>query len=337
MKNRKFGFTLSEVLVCIMIIGIIMAISARTIKTIKASYTSLTYHEYINIKQIAAEMIAGDRPYEEGVGGITTIIFTENGPKTIITKNDTVFCDVLLDMANAAGTRRCTPDELFSVSDDGTEPSIVIPTKDLTSPTFLSTSGKRYYLTGRKEGDSRVSSKYGYRLLAVDLNGPQTPNISEPSGSLVPDIVTFAILDTGEIFPLGVAANNLEYTSNGKTKKVLYLNSKLKGYYYSDKKDRTQGIPEDCYIKSSDASKNKQICNYAMIYVPNRTKDSSNELAFYTYREAYCASLGNKASTFDTYCDGLTPEPLCPPSTDAQQFDVCRVENVKPVFRFNFK
>lgn len=338
MKNRKFfGFTLSEVLICIVIIGIIMAISMRTIKTIKTSYTSLTYHEYLNIKQIAAEMIAGDRPYEEGVAGITTIMFTESGPKTIITRDDSVFCNVLLDMANAAGTRRCSTDELFSVSNDGTEPSITIPNNELASPTFLSTSGKRYYLSGRVQGDSRVSSKFGYRLLAVDLNGPQAPNISAPSGSLVPDIVTFAILDTGEIFPLGVAANNLEFTKNGKTQRVLYLNSKLKGYYYYDKSDRTTGVPEDCFIKSSDPSKNKQICNYAMIYIPNHTTDESNELAFYTYREAYCASLGDKNSTFNTYCEGLNPEKLCPPSTESQQFDVCRVENVKPVFRFNFK
>ena len=47
MKNKKFGFTLGEVLICIMIVGIIMAVATRTIKMIKASYTALTYHEYI--------------------------------------------------------------------------------------------------------------------------------------------------------------------------------------------------------------------------------------------------------------------------------------------------
>lgn len=339
MRNKKFGFTLGEVLICIMIIGIIMAISMRTIKTIKTSYTALTYHEFINVRQIAAEMIAGDKPYEEGTAGVTTIIYTESGPRTIITDDDAVFCNVLLDMANAAGTRRCTPDTLFNVSStaDTTEPSIEINAtgeKSLNTPTFLSTSGKRYYLTSRQAPPNEVSDHFGYRLIAVDLNGSQAPNISAPSGTLVPDIVTFAILDTGEIFPLGVAADNLEFTKNGQTQKILYLNSKLKGYYYSDKEDRTEGIPEDCYLKSSTI--NKQICNYAVVYVPNTTRDTENKLSFYTYREAYCASLGGKSSLFKGYCDNLTSEELCPPSSNDKQFDVCRVENVKPVFRFNF-
>ena len=39
MKNNKKGFTLGEVLVCVAIIGVIMAISVQSIKIVKSSYT----------------------------------------------------------------------------------------------------------------------------------------------------------------------------------------------------------------------------------------------------------------------------------------------------------
>ena len=45
-----------------MIVGIIMALSIRSIKIIKSSYASLTYFEFNTIKQIAAELIAGQTP-----------------------------------------------------------------------------------------------------------------------------------------------------------------------------------------------------------------------------------------------------------------------------------
>ena len=38
MNKFKKGFTLSEVLVCIVIIGVIMAMSVQTIKIVKTSY-----------------------------------------------------------------------------------------------------------------------------------------------------------------------------------------------------------------------------------------------------------------------------------------------------------
>ena len=280
-------------------------------------------------------MIAGDRPYEEGVSGVTTVLKTNIGYKTIITTDEERFCNTLLDMASVAGSRRCTPNELFDAV-DGAEPTITIPSNLIDSPTFTSTSGKRYYLSTRVAEGNNVSEHYGYRVMAVDLNGAQTPNISAPvtgSPALVPDIVTFVILDNGEIFPVDVAANNYSYTARGKTYNVIYINSKLKGYYYSDVERGNVGVPQDCFRKSGDETK-AQVCNYAVVYIPNPYRTSSG--AFYSYREAYCASLGGRGTSYPSYCSGLAGNSLCPPSTAAEQFDVCRVENVKPAFRYNF-
>ena len=337
MRNRKSGFTLGEVLICIMIVGIIMAVATRTIKVIKASYTALTYNEYINIKQIAAEMIAGERPYDEIPAGTTTVLRTDVGYKTIITTNNQVFCQTLVDMSSTAGATNCT--DFFSSGTTATgEPNIIIPADKINTPTFTSTSGKRYYLSSRVAEGNSVSTNYGYRVMAVDLNGGQAPNIKEPNTNIpsqVPDIVTFVIMDTGEIFPVGVAADNYQYVARGKTNNVIYINSKLKGYYYSDVERNGVGVPEDCFRKSNGVVQS-QVCNYSVVYIPNSSPNNANVPAMYTYRQAYCSSLGGKDTVFSGYCNGIAGNALCPPSTEDEQFDVCRVENVKPAFRYNF-
>lgn len=350
MRNRKSGFTLGEVLICIMIVGIIMAVATRTIKVIKASYTALTYNEYINIKQIAAEMIAGERPFDERPAGTTTVLRTDVGYQTIITTNDQVFCETLVDMSATAGATNCT--NFFDASISAGEPTLDIPNDRINSPTFTSTSGKRYYLSSRVAEGNTVSTNYGYRVMAVDLNGEQAPNIKEPNTSApaqVPDIVTFVIMDTGEIFPVGVAADNYKYTARGRTNHVIYINSKLKGYYYIDDEGRNGvGVPEDCFRKvngrvvTHDADGNPidpdkaQVCNYSVVYIPNPSPNKANTKSLYTYRQAYCSSLGGKNTLFSGYCNGIAGNEFCPPSTKDEQFDVCRVENVKPAFRYNF-
>ena len=60
MKINKKGFTLGEVLVCIMIIGIIMALSMQSIKMVKSSYTSLTYFALKNVQDLVGEIYSGE-------------------------------------------------------------------------------------------------------------------------------------------------------------------------------------------------------------------------------------------------------------------------------------
>ena len=51
-----------------------------------------------------------------------------------------------------------------------------------------------------------------------------------------------------------------------------------------------------------------------------------------------CTALGqNKASENKIYCSGISGSQYCPPSNNSNKFDSCRVENIKPMFRYNFK
>lgn len=370
MKRNKKGFTLSEVLVAIAIIGVVMALSVQSLKVLRASYTSLTYFALKNVKNIVQEASNGtDTMHGDFLN--TTTFCRQNGKITAILNPDkdipinsiqnscdarqmigpdnAHFCRYVASIMNLAEEANCDYSELFNVSISKTnEPFIV--TDELgkfegVSPTLLTTNGQRYYLSKHTFNDV-VSSHYGFRLLAVDLNGKSKPNISDVAHSnKVPDIVTFLILDNGEIFPLGVAADNIELT-DGRI--VQYINAKIKGYYYDgayydgDIKEiqRNRGdIPEACYatIKNSDETQN-QLCNFATVYLKNINRGDGSG-TFFSYRQAYCGALGDNTPSYSDYCSGvrkLEPQ-LCPQSDNPQKFDLCSLETVKPAFRYEMK
>ncbi len=401
MIKIKKGFTLSEVLICIMIIGIIMALSVQTIKIVKTSYAALGYFAFNTVQALAASVSVGNeigiKPYKDESGNIIhttvpcyitkTLVSTgSSGDKVInVYKNvikpddypDTTtvvtpcnslasggsnnhICRVMAEAANTTGKINC--EKLFNVNKGGSgEPSIsdLVP----NNPTFKTTNGFRYYLSQHVSGDTSVSSDYGYRLLAVDLNGKRGPNSAAVSLKQVPDIITFLILDNGDVYPLGVAADNLVVSKKkDNIKMVQYINSKIKGYYFGDDPSRlepdkvmTANVPMECqkikilsmqyhteagvdYNQNVNNNPNSvNICNFGITSIPNPNSDSTEPKYLYSYREAYCASLGYSTPSYPNYCEGKKFSTLCPPSDDAKKVDLCMVDNVKPLFRYNLK
>lgn len=350
MKRNKKGFTLGEVLISVAVVGIIMAISVPTTKIVKTSYTSLCYFAFNNVQNIVRELFAGETTMDatsavmlckknvvvnsNNIGATTYVLKPDNIDKPTTIPNCSALtndkginsvCKQMAGMLNTSGKIRCNDNDLYSVSLASNDEPYISNLNPL-NPNFITTNGHRYYLTGRNF-HNKVSTEFGYRLLAVDLNGKRPPNETKTSSKRnPPDIVTFLIMDSGEVFPLGAAADNAQ-VSGGKT--ALYLNAKVKGYYFQYLDNRTNGVPEECTLKTS--SGNKQLCNYAVVHAQN-----SQGLSFFSYREAYCNTLGNgETPAYINYCTGITKNPKCPPSTDPKKFDLCRVENVKPSFRYS--
>ena len=254
-----------------------------------------------------------------------------------------LFCKSMVSLVNTAGKTRCNT--LFqtnistndidnsSETDNSTNNSSMssfeepyIKNLDYDKPTFIATNGQRYYLS-EWTYNSNISETYGFRLIAIDLNGTSRPNSTErDSLTPPPDIVTFMIMDNGEVYPLGVAATNIKL-NNGRV--VQYLNSKVKGYYYTYDANRTTNIAPEC-TKVIKGVK-KQTCNYAIVYLQNDEGTS-----FFNYREAFCKSRGGKSIGYADYCTGILPSEYCPPSTNDKVFDLCTTTNVKPMFRYNF-
>ncbi len=375
MKKYKNGFTMAEILIVLMIVGIIMALSIRSIKIIKSSYASLTYFEFNTIKQIAAELIAGQTPTplldeDEKPIQLNSTIDGKNGKKlTVINTDDEIFCTAVTAILNTRGKNNCTN---FFSAEISNEPYLDIDFSKAT-PNFSTTNGRRYYVTQRIKNNN-VSDLYGFRLIAVDLNGKSKPNSSLSSVRRPPDVVTFLMLDNGEVYPLGVAADNLKISDENT---LQYLNSKLKGYNYNSykitKDQETQqetieyayeedengvktggyrassAIPSECYTRNK---KGKMSCDFGVTYLQNEenNKGEKGALSLFSYRQAYCSSL-SKAPTYAKYCENIDKHPLCPPADETLcpsgdnapqdenskncNIDLCTVENVKPLFRFD--
>ncbi len=351
MKNKKFGFTLSEVLVSIVIIGVIMAISVNSIKIVKASYTSLAYFAFNNVQNMVGVLNSGDSPYgklkdtddtelpsmiaqcRNSRGQIIQILKSDSEYEGYGIKNcssrasdsgeqKNLFCKSLVSISNTAGKTNC--ENLASVEMNGTEP--VISNLDYDNPNFITTNGQRFYIS-EWTMNPNVSNDYGFRLIAVDLNATSRPNKMDHDGTgTPPDIVTFMVLDNGEVLPLGVAADNINLPSG---RVIMYLNSKVKGYYYTYKEDRTENVAPECTKVIGGVA--QRTCNYAIVPLQNDQGTS-----FFSYREAYCKATGDSSIAYENYCRDIQPSDLCPPSNSEHVFDLCRTTNVKPMFRYNF-
>ena len=386
MRKHKFGFTLGEVLVSMAVIGIIMALAAHTLKMAKSSYTAMTYHAFNNVSILVSELISGQRAAvsvtDDGNGGsyrtklkppIITCRKGANGMLTSILAPDVVktgsnvtcyeagngnqaqenlFCNYLVHYANTSGKTRCNTREdgssaLFPVGFNETryEPIIEGVVENWDEPNFIAVNGHRYYIS-EWTTDTRVSSTYGFRIMAVDLNGTDGPNILENDNNskLIPDIVQFLVLDNGEVYPIGVAGNNLKVTDyKGNTKTVMYLNTRIKGYNFRDDDSRTENVPSTCIRKRSDGSR-EQVCNFGVVYLQLQEGQS-----FFSYKEALCGAFeGTSSLQYSEYCSRnlnkgggadsyIVRNELCPPSADAKKFDECDVKIVKPAFRYNLR
>ncbi|MCD7780033.1 MAG: prepilin-type N-terminal cleavage/methylation domain-containing protein [Candidatus Gastranaerophilales bacterium] len=370
MQNNKKGFTLSEVLVCLMIVGIIMALSVNSIKIVKESYVSLAYYAFKNLQGMVTELFSGPSPagsvIDLSYNGIKISYLTRqcinsNGNIIQVLKSDdeagawntpycsarggegttdgngyNFFCNALAQISNTSGTIDCSNLSAVNFENSDKEPYISGLT---TTPNFITTNGQRFYVSEWvAPSDTRsVSSEFGYRLVGIDLNGTSNPNITDNSNSSIPpDIVTFMVLDNGEVFPLGVAADN--YVLNNNV--YLYINARLKGYYYSTattKRD-SDTIPEDCKVNGT--------CDYAVVPVQQVIKygskaDNERTHAVFSYREAYCGATDSSKLAYPGYCPSDTYG-LCPGGTPTegeeanQPFDLCRIDTVKPAFRFSF-
>ncbi len=446
MKKYKSGFTLAEILLSMTIIGVIMALSVGSIKSVKSSYTTLAYFAHKNVVDMVGILYGGtmtssDRTrrtgnannvtangttyhfikqidsdaatngyyigqgkqcskYENGqcvyytnqVLGVDQLKYGNEALQPMVTqckindanhkgygklvnvlKNDkelyaasglcgadrasasgssqNLFCKSLIALTNNSGSNHCT---LYksAIQTGASEPSFT--NLNPANPNFTLTNGMRVYISEWNFDASNISSIYGYRLIGVDLNGKTGPN-REYDGSKTPaDIVTFLVLDNGEVYPLGIAADNLV---DKKNKTLQYLNARVKGYYFNYYKRETcsgsgdsasctkerittsdrSTIPSEC-LSSSLADKFK--CNFGVVPIQNSRKVvNGKNITSFSYRDAICTAKNASDLEYSSYCSGYTKSTYCPPTTMSKNdgaFDMCKAETVKPVFRFNF-
>ncbi len=253
--------------------------------------------------------------------------------------NDFNFCKRLTYIANTSGRNNCAINDLQDVGI--TEASIdgyAVPYITSFNPdnyNFVTTNGQRWYIS-RRHFDNHVSEDFGFRLIAIDLNGKRGPNVLSPrhnetsdnNRQFLPDIITFLVLDTGDVFPIGAAGNNVR----DGNKYVNYLNSRAIGYNYSS--GRGTNANRMCMYEDG-----KRQCAFTIEALLNSNSSGQPAGNVGSYRYKFCQA-GN-TTMLSNYCTGYRsrsqgmPEARCPGGIGPKDFDECLVEPVKPLFRFN--
>ena len=390
MNKKRIGFTLAEVLIALVIMGFIATIGFQVMQIQKTAYTSLAYYAFKDLKSVTSEIMLTEMQGKVPEKQQMTSFFSrsdggeDSGLHERLFKNDTnlsendapanSFCLYMAEMMNTQGTIDCSKTNNFTYYQamDKTKGLNITTT---TTPNFTTTNGMRYYIGKWQKLDDDYeeyndaddvkknnSTAYGYRIIAVDLNGAALPNTTKQTGNSLPvDIISFAIVDNGEVLPLGVAANN---TSVGN-KNYRYLSSKVYGFLYRDVGDSYEkNLP---YFCKNTGKENVTRCNYSKEIIGNKyqatDKDGNStekNRAIFTFRQAYCNTLQFPAEEIilPNYCtttiienrstrcpcgntqdeDGNDIEPTCPePAAGTILYDICKQEVIKPMFRFNFK
>ena len=334
MNKKRTGFTLPEILMTLVIAGFLAVLTVQAINVNRTAYTSLTYYAFNNLKSAVGELIIpetqGENVNEATGEGIYTEICTKDvncafefEERIIKTEPDPTanLCTGMADIMNTQGAVSCRDRGNITLQNLDNNP---LPSaENLGDPDFRTTNGQKYYFWGRTAGEPN-NGKYGYRIVAIDVNGDGAPNSPEAEGSLPPDIIAFAVLDSGEILPVGVAANN--FTLGNKT--YNYLTSKINAFRFKNPDNSETNTPSFC--------EKTETCDYDKLYLPNQSTGKVGS----SFRQAYCgARITDDDVTLASYCTDIDRHSMCPPydsTYTGDRYEVCKQEIIKPMFRFNF-
>ena len=328
MKKFK-GFTLSEVMISLTIIGVIMMFYIPVHKTVTQQYTTLGFAAFESLNAVSKELMSG-HSVEEGSDHISSTEVDENG-RLIFNTNDSAFCKNFFDLMNSVGNPNCT--SFLGVS----KPTVTNPlTYKLASinpdsPNGYTTNGHRYYFSSHQAQDNEISTDYGYRIIGIDITGKKKPNTPDPYPA-VPngrpaDLIYFIILDDGRVFPIGVAATNRNY-----------INTRMDAYFYDQMPD---GVPKATGCKNYGTPWEYQ--NNQKIENPSPTA-STGECTFgiassvfsgqttYGYQTGYCLKYGDTTDFkgYDCAANSIAQDTYC---AEGGQATECHIKIIKPLYR----
>lgn len=323
MNKKKIGFTLPEILMTLVLAGFIAIVSVQAINANRTAYTSLAYYAFNNLKSAVGELIIPESQGESESEKYTHVV---KGPynfeERLLVSDSKIFCEGMDEIMNTQGSRNCS--NLYNFAAKSINDNSFLINGEEKVANFITTNGQKYYIGTHIEGDpflNKIPPKngtYGYRVIAIDINGEAKPNSSSEKGALPPDIISFAILDSGEILPLGAAADN--YELNGKT--YNYLTSKINAFNFKNPDSSANNTPAFCSKTGT--------CDYDKLYLKN---PNNNKVGF-SFRQAYCGARISEDNVLKDYCPVGSIHSACPPLDST--YDVCKQEVIKPMFRFNF-
>ncbi len=184
MKNKKNAFTLGEVLVTLMIVGIIAALIIPIIKNVQPDRQKLMFKKaYTTVERIVTELVNDDYLYSEtsdDVGFDNTNDVEVNGETY---GGDSKFCELFAMKVNVVDDNaiRC--------------PGTVGAAGTFGAPSFITTDNIAFYLpTTTFANDAQIT---------VDTNGEKEPNCRYSANCEKPDIFDIFVQADGRIYVTG--------------------------------------------------------------------------------------------------------------------------------------
>lgn len=302
MKKQQ-GFTLSEVLITLVLIGIMAAMSTTVLSMQKARF-GLNCYYLLRELQLTVGSIAAQTDEGQLTSKITetkeTTDESGNTSKSEETKydlsSDTDFCKFFANSLNSASTLNCADSDLYSA----TISDIYNGISEDSKPNFRLINKYSFYISKHVAGGLTAAGevKPGYRMLAVDLNGDGKPNMPDD------DIITFAIFDNGAILPYGVAATNERTNSNGRTEYVPYFETVIKGKNLVQNKVE---IEETSNLNKINNSSSLSWMYPSVILKNPDTGSTIGKQRKLSFKDSYCKVYAEESTLYDAgYCTGYT-------------------------------
>lgn len=283
--NKKSGFTLAELLMIMFLVGALVVLGVQVILNRQNNYKVVYYAAYKNLKMAAGELVATSPT------GKVSYAFDENN-------NPTTFCQKLSNIFNvSAGASVCSNIYTFNPT-AGLSSSSVTPNNSSLSLT----NGQRLYISNTfvAPGANNYFNEQA-TLVLVDLNGKGAPNIIDTKSytdTRTPDIVAFAITDSGVVIPMTPLADDNEH---------ILANVQLCTFADGCSTDLTQNLIAE--YKNIPIRKAISVSN---TFPPSSTGTGTqyNNDTTYAFKVAHTVDARCAASNTTTFCRVLMQNPI---------------------------
>lgn len=300
--NQHKGFTLAEVLIMLVIVGVLAALSITVVSTQKAKF-GLNCYYLLRELQITAGSLAAQTDEGNLHSKISEQTETTDDEGNITTQEtvkydlstDEGFCKFFANSLNSASTIRCEDENLYSA----TISDIYSGISSSSVPTFRLINKYSVFLSKHVAGGNTSAGEVrpGYRMIAVDLNGDGKPNKTDD------DIIAFAIFDNGTVLPYGVAATNTKTDAEGKSEYVPYFQTVIKGKNLVPNK---VVLEEASFLNRLEKSSIASM--FPSVIIKNPDNIAGNGIPRnLSFKDSYCKVYADEVAWYDpSYCNGYT-------------------------------
>lgn len=313
---KKNGFTLSELLISMAIMGVLMGAAISTFKAydkgIKHLYSNTYYVLDRALYNTMSYWVPNDIASREPFASSVLDVETNNTIQISDTEGTRRLCRALIEYINPVGDRDTLCSANHAVDDSGADGLF---TDDNVQ--FTAVNGVRYWISRRYPAEG---NDMRFFIIYADLNGNKRPNsMTYEPGSQAnnwktkdPDIFAFAALENGRVCPLGIAeveprylTTRIVYQEAGEANEILlrystpsrpYVFSKAEAWgYYLPEERVPMGqnvVQEDTVLEDEPLSYNG--------YIKSRISEASNIYSFLNGQsmQAYMQATGIGDATF---------------------------------------